>query len=89
MVKKRVILGQVSPLETSGYAQVRKHILSSFLTNNRITLHVDNQVIVHPINNGVCKNDDIMESSHNVIADALSGLDFNIFLYFKPIPLLT
>ncbi len=31
------------------------------LTNNRFTLHINNQVIVHVINNGVCKNDDIME----------------------------
>ncbi len=76
------------------------------LTNDRITLHIDNQVIVHAINNGVCKNDGIMElirelcsilfqnnmechciyieSSHNVTADALSMLDFNTFLYFKP-----
>ncbi len=30
------------------------------LTNNRITLHIDNQVVVHSINNGVCRNDDIM-----------------------------
>ncbi len=81
------------------------------LTNNRISLHIDNQIIVHAINNGVCKNDDIMElirelysilfqnnmechciyieSSHNVIADVLSKLDFNTFWNFKPMPLLT
>ncbi len=31
------------------------------LANNRITLHVENQVVAHSINNGVCKNNDIME----------------------------
>ena len=31
------------------------------LANHRLTLHIDNQVVVHSINNGVCKNNDIME----------------------------
>ncbi len=31
------------------------------LGNKRITLHIDNQVVVHSINNGVCKYNDIIE----------------------------
>ena len=76
------------------------------LANNRLTLHIDNQVVVQSVNNGVCKNNDIMElirelysimfqsniecnciyvpSAHNVLADALSRLDFPTFRKFRP-----
>ena len=38
------------------------------LANTRLTLHIDNQVVVHSINNGVCKNEDIMELIRELFA---------------------